>query len=244
MAKINPADEATSRHLNIQVKAAPNTRAADMLLVIICAAILAGFGISIWVLPHKAFSPDENRTLAQFPEFSINSLTGGRYTAAVGSFYADQFPFREYFVGLRRSLNWRSKMQNNTVIHCAGGNLVKRLEYQDYSNAKKNLAALTEFRDALAPLGIPVIPAFVPRPVDVLNSILPPLYGSDRSDRVWEVIAASQVGGVDLLTPTRSLAGQSEYVWYRTDHHWTTRGAYAAYIELARASGTLEALSF
>lgn len=246
MAKINPADEATSRHLNIQAKAAPNTRAADMLLVIICAAILAGFGISIWVLPHKAFSPDENRTLAQFPEFSINSLTGGRYTAAVGSFYADQFPFREYFVGLKAvSELAQLKMQNNNVIPCAGGNLVKRLEYQDYSNAKKNLAALTEFRDALAPLGIPVIPAFVPRPVDVLNSILPPLYGSDRSDRVWEVIAASQVGGVDLLTPTRSLAGQSEYVWYRTDHHWTMRGAYAAYIELAEGLGyTPKPLSF
>ena len=129
-------------------------------------------------------------------------------------------------------------MQNNNVIPCAGGNLVKRLEYSDYSNAEKNLAATDKFRDALSPLGIPVISAFVPRPVDVLCSTLPPLYGSDRSEKIWDIIASSGIGGVDLLTPLRSLAGQGEYVWYRTDHHWTTRGAYATYVELAQSLDT------
>ena len=195
MAKINPADEVTSHNLKIQAAAAPRTRVADLLLAVICALILAGFGIFIWVLPQKAFSPDENRTLAQFPEFSFQSLTSGRYTADVGSFYADQFPLRQYFVGLKAvSELAQHKMQNNNVIPCAGGNLVKRLEYSDYSNAEKNLAATDKFRDALSPLGIPVISAFVPRPVDVLCSTLPPLYGSDRSEKIWDIIASESAG--------------------------------------------------
>jgi hypothetical protein len=245
MAKTNPADEVTSRCLEMQTAAAPRTRGADTLLVIICAVLLSGFGILIWVLPQKSFSPDENRTLAQFPEFSIEALTSGKYTREVGSFYADQFPLRQYFVGLKTACELASlKMQNNNVIPCVGGNLVKRLEYTDYSKADKNLDAIDRFREALGACGIPVVTAVVPRPVDVLSASLPPLYGSDRSDRIWEVIAASGTDTVDLLTPLRSLAEGGGYVWYRTDHHWTTSGAYAAYLELALIGYSPKPLSF
>ncbi|NLW74277.1 MAG: hypothetical protein GX057_05210 [Clostridiales bacterium] len=238
MAKTNPADEVTSRYLEIQATSAPRMRGADMLLVILCAVLFSGFGILIWVLPHQSFSPDENRNLARLPEFSIEALTSGKYTREVGSFYADQFPLRQYFVGLKAVCELASlKMQNNNVIPCAGGNLVKRLEYTDYSKAEKNLAAIDRFRDALMPQGIPVITAVAPRPVDVLRASLPPLYGSDRSGRIWEVIAASGTDSVDLLSPIRSIAEDGEHVWYRTDHHWTTRGAYAAYLELAKKLG-------
>lgn len=238
MSKINPADAETARCLEIQQKASAHTRIADRLFVILCASLISVFGILIWVLPKSDFSPDENRSLTLFPEFSLETLADGKYTSIIGSFYSDQFPLRKYFVGLKAvSELAQLKMQNNNVIPAKNGFLVKRLEYSDYTTAEENLAAIAGFRDALNSAGIPLTVAFAPRSVDVLASYLPPLYGSSRSDGIWSVIKNSGLENVDLRTSLTSLAEKGQYVWYRTDHHWTTRGAYEAYTLLAGQLG-------
>lgn len=238
MPKINPADAETQRILEIQDAAAGRTKTADSLTVVLLVALFITFGALIWTLPHQTFSHDENRALASFPAFSAESLTSGKYTSGIADFYSDQFPLRRYFVGAKAVLELgQLKMQNNGVIPGAGGVLAKRLEYSDYSAARKNLEAISEFRRVLGDAGIPITVAFAPRSVDVFKDSLPPLWGSDRADGIWNFIAASGVQNIDLRTPLTSLACAGEYVWYRTDHHWTTAGAYEVYKILADPLG-------
>ena len=58
-------------------------------------------------------------------------------------------------------------------------------------------------------------------------------YPTDVSDGLDATIqAAMQAGGVnsvELMAAFREMHGKGEYVYYRTDHHWTTKGAYIAY---------------
>ena len=55
----------------------------------------------VWqvLLPDRERSDVENRTLAQWPEFSWESLKDGSYTAAVEEYFADQFPLRDALDG-------------------------------------------------------------------------------------------------------------------------------------------------
>ncbi len=246
MSKINPADAETERCLEIQRAAAFRTGFSDRLFVFVCLSLLLALGILIWVLPHPAFSPDENRVLSQFPEFSLEALTDGTFTSDIGSFFSDQFPLRKYFVGLKAvSELAQLKMQNNSVIPSKGGSLIKRLEYDDYSIALKNLSAVDDFQIVLSGLGIPVTVAFAPRSIDVLASELPPLYGSDRSEGIWTAIENSGINNVDLRAALTSMAADGQYVWYKTDHHWTTLGAYEAYSLLAPSLGyTAKSISY
>ena len=51
-------------------------------------------GLLVWhvLLPDRAQSETENRTLAQAPEFSWSALVSGKYTDAVEAYFADHFP--------------------------------------------------------------------------------------------------------------------------------------------------------
>ncbi len=235
MAKINPADTAAREIMDIQQSTANKSRISDIIAVAVSLLLVFGLGIAVFALPHKQFSEQENRDLAIFPELTASSLTDGSFTLGIGDFYADQFPLRSAFVGIKAVCELASlKGQNNSVLPAADNSLVKRLEYTDYSNAEKNLSALALFEQVLAKEDIPLTLAVAPRSVDVLAHKLSPLYGSFRSDRIWEVLAECRSEDVNELRDTlTSLAKQGEYVWYNTDHHWTTDGAYAVYLALA-----------
>lgn len=238
MPKIHPADAETSRILEIQRSAAERTRLPDSLVLAVVSALLFIFGALVWLLPRAEYSADENRALAPLPKFSIPALTGGRLSADISDFYSDHFPLRQYFIGTKAILELSQlKLQNNNTIPASGSKLVKRLEYSDYSKAEKNLSAISQFAEALDGLGIPLTVAFAPRSIDVFAADLNPLYGSDRSGRIWSVIEESGVENIDLRTPLTALSAKREYVWYRTDHHWTTLGAHTAYAELADKLG-------
>ena len=51
-------------------------------------------GLLAWhiALPDRARSETENRTLAQFPDFSWETLKNGSFTEGMEDYFADQFP--------------------------------------------------------------------------------------------------------------------------------------------------------
>jgi len=234
MPKIHPADAESARILELQLNNAKKTRLWDGLLITVTALFIAVFALLIWLLPHKSFSADENRTLAQFPAFSFEALTDGEYTADVGSFYTDQFPARRFFVGLKSVCELSQlKMQNNSVIPAHGGRLVKRLEYESLEAAEKNLSAINDFCELFNSKEIAVTTVIAPRSTDVFADFIHPIYGRDRTDAIWALIESMTPGALSLTDTLKNAENSGGYVWYRTDHHWTTDGAYLAYTALA-----------
>ena len=86
--------------------------------------------------------------------------------------------------------------------------------------------------------------------VTVYNAIVPLSYSVNLTEREQAQIKASNVEEaisymygrmsdgvqtIDLL-PTL-LSHKDEELYFRTDHHWTARGAYYAYVEFCKASG-------
>lgn len=85
-------------------------------------------GLLVWhvLLPDRDRSEVENRTLTQLPEFSWESLKDGSYTAAVEEYFADQFPLRDEWTGLKaRTEQLLGKTLFNGVFLC-GDTLISR----------------------------------------------------------------------------------------------------------------------
>lgn len=57
---------------------------------------------------------------------------------------------------------------------------------------------------------------------------------NDAINYIYSVMS-SDVTGIKLYDPLR--AHRNEYIYFRTDHHWTALGAYYAYCEYALAAG-------
>ena len=246
--------------LLIQQKCAKKSRSCDIVTLILTLGLIVVFTLLFWILPDKNFSEQENRVLQQLPKIQSNfsgsfmerltegkfldRLVNGKYTAEIADYYADQFPARDFFVGLKGiSEAAQLKGGNNGVVICEDGYIITREDYPDANTVSANLAAIEEFSAVMESDGVLVYLAMAGRPVDVLESSLPALYPYESSEVLWkrfrdESNRLESTRYIELLEPLKAAheAGEQQ-IYYRTDHHWTTHGAYLAYREIMSAMG-------
>lgn len=224
-------------------------RYAERLLCILFCGTVALLSLLFFFMPRSDFSETENRALKQCPDFSAEQLFSGEYTANVNDYFADQFPFRNFLVKLKGASELALlKRENNGVLYGRRQLAVKefdayrsRIEVSEdtdriwLDSTQAQLNAVNSFAEKL---DIPMVTLVPPRTVDVVD----PLISYDRPDgdllfTQLEDTLIPTAGYIDLLELYRGSAAAGEYVYYRTDHHWTTAGAYTAYCEVMRALG-------
>ena len=226
----------------------------DIAVVALFLAVLAGFGIAFWILPDKDFSPEENRVLQTLPTVRADKWLDGTLSAEFTEYCSDQFPLRNSFVTLH-SL-WDLTLlrgESGGVLYGRDGQQAVRLfdayidrttraggtDYASDAHIDAGIDALAALRDTLAAQGVSLAVLPAPRTIDVTGAAFD--YPSDLSDalhdRIFGGLAARGVTTVDLIPAFREGCADGEYLMYRTDHHWTTAGAYCAYAALMDALG-------
>ena len=241
--KIPACDAEAARLLSLQTRETPHARRWDTLLCVLFVGVIGIFTLLHWLLPDRDMSETENRTLTQFPPLSAKSLTNGSFTADIADYMADQFPARDFFINLKAaSETVLLRGGNNGVIFAAGDNLITRTDLPNLENMESNLHSMQIFADWCKGKNIPTTAAITGRNADVMDHTLPAAYGSYFSDRLWqsfaEMTADASYPVLNLRDPLREKAAQGEYVYYRTDHHWTTLGAYYGYAAIMDSIGT------
>ncbi len=213
-------------------------RPCDIISVLGLLLIIYGFAAAMVITPDKEFSDEENRSLQTVPEFTSENLTSGKFTADIATYFSDQMPLRDLFVGAKGIAEAAMmKSENNSVILGDGGNLIEKQDYNDFTEADKNIAAINKFAVSA---DIPVYTAIAGRKQDVLTDAVPSLYpAKEISDEAFQYVtsALTATENIDIMTPLRDRAAAGEYVYYRTDHHWTSLGAYYAYAEIMKGFG-------
>lgn len=190
------------------------------------------FAIFLIVSPPKEFSDQENRALSQWRAPSLSSLSDGSFFTHFSRTCSDQFPFRARFCELKaRAERALGKSENNGVLFGNDGYLIFKNEYENLSVARENLQAMQDF-SSHSELSVACL--LVPRCIDTMNDQLPSYYAPD--DEIYQLLQDTDM--VDLI-PLEAFRkeSQSTQIFYRTDHHWTTHGAYLSYVELAPLLG-------
>ena len=185
-------------------------------------------GLLVWhvLLPDREKSETENRTLAQAPEFSWTALVDGSYTKKVETYFADQFPLRDSWTGLKaRAEQLIGKSEFNGVYLC-GDTLISKVESPDEALVEKNLSYVDRLSGKT---DIPVYLGLIPSAAEVWKEKLPA--GAESWDQT-ELLAQSSVDFQSTLS-----AHGDEPIFYRADHHWTTLGAFYGANALLEALG-------
>ena len=196
-------------------------------------------GLLAWhvLLPDRDRSDVENRTLAQFPEFSWEDLKDGSFTEGVEAYFADQFPLRDQWTGLKaRTEQALGKREFNGVYLC-GDALIAKVEPPKDGLEEKNLSYVSRLAESAE---VPVYLGLIPSAAEIWRDRLP--RGAESWDQAAFIARGLELEGVepiDFLTALRDHAGERtwEGIFYRTDHHWTTLGAYYGYAALMEALG-------
>lgn len=207
------------------------------------ALILLGLSLGSLLLPDVSFSPNENRYMQLRPEFSWHSLMSGEYTKKAEDHAADQIILRDFWMGAKSTLQRAAgKTDVNGVWLGTDGYYFAKLTEDEFDrdNYEKNVAAVEKFFAANADKDCRILLA--PTPGSVMYEDLP--YGAALynelfyDDHACYELLADTFGDQAIMTREALCdLAQTEQTYYRTDHHWTTRGAYAAYEVWAKTTG-------
>ena len=212
--------------------------------------ILFGFSIFFWVSPDRSFSEQENRSLQAFPSFSFEKLLSGKLSTEVNSYFSDQFPMRNTLVGWKGFFEIAAgKGENDGIllgengqlarrrfeIQTANGSILHDCDAYDHAHVQNACEGINRAASALQ---VPFSVLLTGRNIDVAASDFD--YPAEISDALLSDVQACldpTVQTVETIPLLREKNENGETVYYRTDHHWTTLGAYYGYVETMRVLG-------
>lgn len=214
-----------------------NTKKQNIITTVIFCVIIAALTVASMVNPVRKWSELENRNLAQLPEFSLEALfsedDSKKWTMLYEKFVTDQFVWRDSWISLKTATEKIiGKTDSGGVYFGKDGYLIEKHQPNEeqtsanisvLQNMLENISSKYNVRVMLAPTASLVhkdkLPLFAP---------------------VWD-----QAGLIDRAAALGNFvdvrdvldAHKNEYIYYRTDHHWTSLGAYYAYTELCKSLG-------
>ncbi|MCR5357690.1 MAG: hypothetical protein K6E63_09870 [Lachnospiraceae bacterium] len=187
------------------------------------------------------FSATENRYLAKRPAFSVSAVADGSFMEQFELYVKEQLPLRDMLIRLKAAASGvMLKNENNGIVMGKDGYLFEKL-VNTGEQLDKNRAALNAFADKS---GRDIHVCIVPNSCEILSDLKPAGFPgiSQKAyidDLYGELLTHGNVGTTDLSGILTEHA--DEYIYYRTDHHWTTQGAYYGYLKLCDDMG-LEAV--
>lgn len=193
-----------------------------MIVIIFCLYIGGMFFLGI-ALPDREFSEMENRYLQTVPKFSMERFESGRFMKEMENYISDHMILRDQWVGLKASFEvMTGKKENNEVYFGTDGTLLQKVEIE----AEEKLWKKTEYINTLGEnVDIPVSFGLIPTASEVWKEKLPE--GAKTLPQTEWIEKLYQAVNVDTVEFFEGLEKyQEESIFYKTDHHWTSLGAY------------------
>ncbi len=217
---------------------------ADCITVVMFLLFFIGVVIGLFIKKDVKFSEQENRYLAERPELSLSALSSGRYGKEYETYLSDQFPFRNQWITLRTITELLlQKKEVNGVYFAEDDYLIELKDSENYESeqAAKNIEYLEEFvRNNSEGMDNSFSILLVPDKSAVLRNKLP---ASAETADEWKIIKEiyDRCESADCVDVYEELEKhKEEYIYYRTDHHWTSLGSYYGYKAWCNETGIRE----
>ncbi len=228
-------------------------------------ALLLTLGVGLFSTPKNTFSEREKRALSRLPVFYLPNLAKGSYMDSLDSFTADHFPQRNWFLELSESIKSfkgiykegkkvytnisyadaiieedssvaifedKEQHRNSKGIVVSKGQAF-HIFTNENSRAKDFAQALNsyakKFKLRLFYAIIPTLGTYkIPKDYEY--------YANKELENIQEINDALR--NVEAIPVHEELKKHTqEYIYYRTDHHWTALGAYYGYVAFCKKIG-------
>lgn len=224
----------------IHRKAGRDTGARPGALLALFIFLLVGFSVLNLFWPKRDMSELENRKLAQIPAFSVKALLNGTWFGDLSEYVQDQVAFRDGLIDLESAFNnlvFAKTEEGGILLGKDGWMFTKLFDILDSTQKQldKNLQAVTSFASRhpgkvtflLAPSASVIYPEMLPAGAPMVDE-----------NAMLDDIFAQVSSAADVIDMRPVFTQQKEqYLYYKTDHHWTTQGAYLAYEQFCQLKG-------
>lgn len=227
----------------------------NKLMIALFTIILFAVPIVTAALPKQERSDNENRTLAKMPTLVnnsrwekadsfddyvkavkwqyINNREGKAFKDDFEKYFCDHLAGRELWVKSSNTLSKLAGKREINGVYTVGDQLVQTFKGYDENTVNASIKAMNAFAARFP--DIPMYLMLAPTSQEVFGSKIPAYTGlmSEKTfiDSVYSKM--ENIGTIDCLS---YLSGHAnEYIYYRTDHHWTSLGAFYAYQAAAKS---------
>lgn len=189
------------------------------------------------IVPDREKSVQENRMIVTKPKFRLSSLISGDYDEKFEAYMDDQFVGRDMWRKLKVTVDriGGSRLENGVYIG-TNGQLLEQIEVADENHLAANIKAIKSFSESQSK--IPVRMMLVPDAANVLNHSLPALAKPEDQTQMFSMVRKDLGDSVEWIDVSTELnKHKTEKIYYKTDHHWTTLGAFYAFQAAAPSLG-------
>ncbi len=189
------------------------------------------------VRPQDDFSEMENRYLQKRPAVTASSLLDGSFMDGFEKYTNEQIALRNLFVKCKAVMVYfTGSSENDGIARGDDGYLFDKVTATS-SKFDKNITSIRNFADSCdRDIYVAVAPTSTWINADKLPKGMPVLDEVSCSNKMTQMLEGSDNAHIIYLYDALS-KHSDEQLYYRTDHHWTTKGACYAYREIAAAMG-------
>lgn len=204
---------------------------------VFCLLLLVGITSEI-LFPDKYYSESEKRILAQKNTIAISDFPSGKMGTEIEKYLADQFPLRDGWITIK-TLAERLCGQTEIadVYFGKDGYLIDKFVTYDKKKFSMNVQALAKLTEKLKATNVPTQIMLVPTKAHILSNKLPAYAPNFDQKNLLEYVKSCGLYTVDVFDILSK--HKDEYIYYKTDHHFTSLGAYYCYYAWMQSQGKL-----
>ncbi len=137
------------------------------------------------------------------------------------------------------TIETKSKLKYNGYVGMIGKSAYEIFDYVD--SAAENYAKVVNYTKKKLGDDVNVYDMLIPLSsgITVPDKYYFEIHGSNQKKSIENVYAKLKNGVIPVRMFDNLMKHRNEYVYFRTDHHWTSLGAYYGYESWCKASGTL-----
>lgn len=214
----------------------------QFIALILFSLLFLGLTIGNMTNKEKEFSEIENRMLQTRPKITVKKVLNGTFQKEFESYLSDQFLWRDRWISYKTKAEQLFGKKEVKNVYLAKDNYLiehHKKEDLDKKQYKKNTKRIKEvtnkYEKLLGKDRVRVL--FVPTASSILRDKLPKNAPKDpQNDMLDEWKKVAKEGTFLDIRPLLN-EKKDEYIYYKTDHHWTTLGAYYGYEAWAKSVG-------
>lgn len=212
-----------------------NEERSAFFTILVIAAVILSFTAADLVQEDRLYSEAENRVLASRPRLTAESLFRGDFTKEYETYVTDQFVGRDKWILVKTYTDLAlQKKEVGGVYLGADGYLIEQHLPEEYTagQVEEKLQLLKKFVDRWDAKVM-----LVPTADNILAEKLP-AHAPLVDERALLLQVEDRIGAQSCIDVYSALQEHGDQeIYYRTDHHWTSLGAYYGYLAWAEAAG-------
>lgn len=210
------------------------TKKYSLFLTVLFCAFIGGMMVVSILLPDREMSELENRYLQQVPKLSVQNLQSGQFMEDAEDYVSDQIAGRDLWVALKAwGERLSGKQENNGVYFGREDTLLNKVDTPTQEELDKRIGYVDTL---VGNVSVPVYLGLIPSSTAIWSDRLPA--GAPTADELSIIDQLYFSTGAATIDLAAALAAHSgEDIYYRTDHHWTSLGAFYGANAILEAMG-------